>query len=91
VKEFSFPELRELLAKFFESVLIFENTEESASEVGRQLRARRAARGELGLEIGDRTTVQFDRWDVALRDLHNTHSFLALATGLSSRREQEPA
>jgi 2-polyprenyl-3-methyl-5-hydroxy-6-metoxy-1,4-benzoquinol methylase len=91
VKEFSFPELRELLAEFFETVLIFENTEESASEVGRQLRARRAARGELGLEIGDRTTVQFDRWDVALRDLHNTHSFLALATGLSSRREQEPA
>ena len=85
VKEFSFPELRELLAAYFETVLIFENTEESTSEVGRQLRASRAARGELGVEIGGRATVPFDRWDVALHDLHNTHSFLALATGLPTR------
>ena len=80
-KEFYFSELRDLVRGYFESVLIFENTVESTSETGRALRASRVLRGELGLVVGVRPTVTFGCREVALDELHNTHSFLALASG----------
>ena len=83
-KEFYFSELRDLMSEHFASVLIFENTAESTSKEGRELRAARGARGELGLMVADRKTVPFARWEVDLRELHNTHSFVVLASDVGS-------
>jgi 2-polyprenyl-3-methyl-5-hydroxy-6-metoxy-1,4-benzoquinol methylase len=77
-REFYFHDLRELLEGFFGSVVIFENTEASASPDGRRLRAERAARGELGLEAAGRMTVTVGGIAVDLAHLRNSHSFIAL-------------
>jgi ubiquinone/menaquinone biosynthesis C-methylase UbiE len=78
-KEFYFVELRELLDAFFSWVVIFENTAESVSELGRQMRAERVARGDVGFEVGDLETSTFGDLVVDLRPLANTHSFVAIA------------
>ena len=49
-REFSFPDLRDLLAGSFGSIVIFENTLESSSPLGRRLRAERVRRGDVGVE-----------------------------------------
>lgn len=85
VKEFYFGELRALLQECFEDILIFENTDESVSELGRRMRADRVARGELGIEARGRESIVFDDRAIDLRHLHNTHSFVALARGLGRR------
>ena len=79
-KEFYYAELRDLLGEFFATTVIFENTGESASELGRRLRAERAARGELGLEVDARPSVTIGGLVIDVRSLQNTHSFVALAT-----------
>jgi 2-polyprenyl-3-methyl-5-hydroxy-6-metoxy-1,4-benzoquinol methylase len=79
VKEFYFEELRELLAEFFSTVLIIENTLESKLELGRELHADRLQRGAIGLRVGESTQLDFAGRTVDLRHLHNTHSFMALA------------
>ena len=80
VKEFYFEELRDLLAEFFSSVVIIENTEESEHELGRQLYASRLRRGAVGLRVS-RTPqeLEFAGRDVDLEKLHNRQSFVALA------------
>lgn len=77
--EFYFHELRALLGRHFRWVAIFENTQESVSELGRRMRAERAATGEQGIEAGGRASITLDGWSIDVRDLRNTHSFIALA------------
>ena len=78
-KEFYYGELRDLLLRHFAWVVVFENTMESESAHGRRMGADRAARGELGIQVGDSPTVTLDELVVDVRDLRNTHSFIALA------------
>jgi SAM-dependent methyltransferase len=83
--EFYYSDLRHLLDAYFASVVIFENNGESVSELGRRMRADRAARGELGLVVAGQASVTFDRWVVELAQLDNWLSFIALATGCHAR------
>jgi len=79
IKEFYFEELRDLLRAHFASVHIFENSQTSDLEAGRQLRAARAARGAVGIDPAGASSVTLDGVAVDLQHMHNTHSFMALA------------
>jgi ubiquinone/menaquinone biosynthesis C-methylase UbiE len=85
-KEFYFAELRDLLGAVFPWVVIFENTLESVSPLGRELRADRVQRGDVGLEVAGRSSITLDGLFVDLKDLRNTHSFVVLA----GRRAEPP-
>lgn len=77
VREFNYEELRELLGRYFETTVIFENLLVSSFEEGQRHRAARMEKGEMGLAWAPR--VKTDGLDIDCRYLYsNTHSFVAV-------------
>lgn len=79
VKEFCFEELETLLGKHFRSVHIFENTLESPSPLGQEMKKERRRKGKIGIEGGGRKSIRLGDRTVDLTHLHNTHSFMVIA------------
>ncbi|MBU2575184.1 MAG: class I SAM-dependent methyltransferase [Elusimicrobia bacterium] len=77
VGEFNYDELKELLGRYFETMVIFENLLVSPFEEGQKHRAERMAKGEMGQAWAPR--VKTDGLDIDCRYLYsNTHSFVAV-------------
>ncbi|MFA6001947.1 MAG: class I SAM-dependent methyltransferase [Thermoleophilia bacterium] len=78
--EFYFEDIEEMLKQHFESVFIFENTVESESPLGREMKEDRRKRGKLGIlpEL-DQKTITLGGRQVDLTYLNNTHSFMTLS------------
>lgn len=79
IKEFCFEELEELLNKYFRFVYIFENNLPSSIEAGRKLKEDRRRRGKIGIEPGTKSSISLGKLTVDLKNLNNSHSFMAIA------------
>lgn len=78
--EFYYEDLEKMLKKYFDNVFIFENTFESESPAGLELKEDRRRRGKLGIMPGPgQETIMLGGRQVDLTHLNNTHSFMTLS------------
>lgn len=79
VNEYTYESLEDMMRDHFGSVNIFENTETSPSRLGRSMKEERKRVGRVGIELGDRRSIQIGTLTVDLTHLRNTHSFMVIA------------
>ena len=80
VKEFYFEELKPLLNKYFENVLIFENSKKIENDTGRMRQEARLRTGNNGI-LPDKThEATFRGETVEIHNLNNAVSFFCLCT-----------
>ncbi|MGB0371056.1 MAG: class I SAM-dependent methyltransferase [Opitutales bacterium] len=79
VDEFYYTQLLDLVLGAFQKVLIFENTLEPESIIGKQMLNERLASGKHGVVHNSSTSVHFMGRAWNLSSLENTHSFMVIA------------